>query len=129
MSERRRLEDRRAIRVELIGSNRAEAMGLVAVGSAPLCQLCRRLIRAGVNPDAPVEAFRNGILALRARSLLAAAQLTVKDGSSGPPRFVPYRSAYGGVPARIAPNASGAPGQPPTKNNVPREATHVGVTA
>src|SRR5262245_28471554 len=64
------------IRVALVDSNRAEALGLVACSSAPLCALCRKLIRAGLNPELPVEAYRGGVLALRARSLLAAARLT-----------------------------------------------------
>jgi hypothetical protein len=108
------------IRAELTGSNRAEALGVsVRGGYAPLCQLCRRLIRAGINPDLPVEAYRNGVLALRARSLLVAAQLTVEDCQDGRPRFRPYRARSSGVAPPIAQNEPALPGQPPDRKNAP----------
>jgi hypothetical protein len=44
-------------------------------GYAPICQLARKLIRAGIEPDRPLEAYRNGTLALRVTSLAAAARL------------------------------------------------------
>jgi hypothetical protein len=109
------------IRAELTGSNRAEAFGLVGVGSAPLCALARKLIRAGVCADLPVEAYRDGTLALRCRSLLAAAQLTVEDGRDGRPRFRRHRARVWASPSRIAQNAPTVPGPPPDENNAPCE--------
>jgi len=105
------------IRAELVGSNRAEAFGLVAIGYEPLLSLCRKLIRAGLNPDTPVECYRGSVLALRVRSLASAAQLTVKDGR---PRFKRYSPPAVDRPAPpIAGNALTAPG---TKNNASCEA-------
>jgi hypothetical protein len=117
------------VRVQLVGSNRAEAFGLVTVGRAPLCQLCRKLIRAGIKADLPVEAYRGDVLALRARSLLMAAQLTAKDDVRGTPRFERYRPPAAGRPAvvggpasRTAQNRSEAPGPLPAENNASCEA-------
>jgi hypothetical protein len=105
------------VRVELIGDDRAQGFGLFAIGSAPLCALCRKLIRAGIKADLPVEAYRGAILALRASSLLAAAQLTVEDGRDGRPRFRRHRARVWASPPKTAPNGSGAPRPLPAENN------------
>ena len=46
------------IRAELIGSDRCEADGIAAYGYAPVFDLCRKLVAAGVNPASPLEAWR-----------------------------------------------------------------------
>jgi hypothetical protein len=46
---------------------------LPSATTRPICQLARKLIRAGIEPDRPLEAYRNGTLALRVTSLAAAA--------------------------------------------------------
>jgi hypothetical protein len=56
-------------------------------------------IRAGIEPDRPLEAYRNG--SLRVASLAAAAWLTVCDDNRGTPRFVKYH------PPACGPAASG----------------------
>jgi hypothetical protein len=48
---------------------------MTGVGYSPVTMLARRLIRAGANPDRPLEAYRDDVLALRVRSLAAAARL------------------------------------------------------
>jgi hypothetical protein len=106
-------------RIELVGTNRATAFGLTVNSYAPFCQICRKLIRADLCPDLPVEAYRGGTLPLRAPSLQAAAQLTVEDSSGGPPRFRRYRPPTWAVAPPIAQNAPGAPGEPPAANNAP----------
>src|SRR5262245_42109163 len=57
--------------------------GLTARGAAPVLALCRQLLAAGADPDASLEVFRRGTLALRVRSLREAAQLEIGgDGTS-----------------------------------------------
>jgi hypothetical protein len=107
------------IRAELIGSNRAEAFGMVARSYAPLCALARKLIRAGLDPGLPIEAYRSDVLALRGRSLAEVAQLTVEDRSDGPPRFRWYRSPSWEVAPQTAQNRSGVPRPPPIENKTP----------
>jgi hypothetical protein len=51
---------RGSVRAELIGSDRCAALGFAVRGYAPICQLARKLIRAGIEPDRPLEAYRNG---------------------------------------------------------------------
>jgi hypothetical protein len=84
-----------AIRAELTADT-ATADGITARGATPVLNLCRELIAAGLRPDAALDVFRNGILALRVRSIGEAARLTVKTGGNGAPTFVrhtPGRSA------------------------------------
>jgi hypothetical protein len=69
---------------------------------APICQLARKLIRAGIEPDRPLEAYRNGTLALRVTSLAAAARLTVCDHNRGTPRFVKYNPSRAARQRRAA---------------------------
>jgi hypothetical protein len=58
-----------AIRVELAGSDRASACGLVAVSTSPVLLLCRMLVDSGVNPVMPLQAWRGPVLCLRVRSI------------------------------------------------------------
>jgi hypothetical protein len=77
------------LHAELIGSRRCSAVGITATGNAPVLTLCRRLIEAGHNPAAPLEARRGSTLCLRVRSIGEGARLTVREGASnGRPRFV-----------------------------------------
>ena len=80
------------IRAELTGSTRASAAGITVTGHAPITRLCRRLIEAGHDPAARLEAYRGNTLSLRVRSIGEGAALTVKDSSTGRPRFVSYRA-------------------------------------
>ena len=53
----------------IIGSDRCEAEGITAQGSAPVLALCRALIEAGYDPDRLLHAHRGGLLALVVRSI------------------------------------------------------------
>ena len=75
------------IRAELIGADRCEADGITACGYAPVFDLCRKLVAAGVNPASPLEAWRGETLCLRVRSIGEGAQLTVADDRHGTPRL------------------------------------------
>jgi hypothetical protein len=91
------------IRCELTGSSTVQAGDLTASTATDLCRL---LLAAGTAPDAPLECFRNGTLALRVKSIQAGARLTVRE-SDGPPRFVRWKP----FPARavMAPVSQNAP--------------------
>jgi hypothetical protein len=72
---------RRKIRARL-SDNTCSAAGVTASGRTPVLALCRELLAAGLGPDSAVEVFRAGTLALRVRSLVEGAALTV-DESNG----------------------------------------------
>jgi hypothetical protein len=81
------------LRADLIGISQATCSGVTVSGRhAPVFSLCRALIEAGHDPDAPLEAYRGEILCLRASSLAAGAALIVKESTKdGRPRFATYR--------------------------------------
>ena len=107
------------VRAEIIG-DQAIALGHSASGYAPVCQLARELIRAGFDPELPIEAFRDGVLALRCRS--RAAGLTVENCSDGRPRFRAYVPSPGSeVRSPVAKNAATLPAPPPGPKNAPTE--------
>jgi hypothetical protein len=65
--------------------------GTVAAGRTPVLIACRELLARGINPNAAVEIYRRGVLALRIRTLAAGARLTVEECSDGRPRFRLFR--------------------------------------
>jgi hypothetical protein len=75
------------IRCELTGSNTAQVGGFTARGATDLCRL---LLAAGVDADAPLECHRGGTLALRVKSIRAGAGLTVRETDG--PRFVAWKA-------------------------------------
>jgi hypothetical protein len=83
------------IRAELTGSSRCTTDGIVAISSSPVLQLCRKLLSAGVDPAAPLHAYRGSVLALIVQSIGEAANLDINSKGTG---FVRYRPAV-----RIAP--------------------------
>jgi hypothetical protein len=91
------------IRARITGSNHCEADGLTVRAAAPVLAMCRKLIEAGYDPARPLHAYRGDVLALRVRSIAAAAKLTVDESRT--PRFVrwkPFALVEGSL--RIAPN-------------------------
>src|SRR5262245_19289382 len=84
------------VRADLVGTDTAIAAGIRATGHAPLLTLCRWLVEAGHDPSTPLEVYRGTTLCLRARSIGAAARLTVRKGPDGKPRFATYRPAPDG---------------------------------
>ena len=75
------------ISAQLTGSHRCEALGIVAIGHAPVLTLCRELLAAGIDPNSALDVFRGGLLALRVRSVGRAARLAVEDNENGRPQF------------------------------------------
>jgi hypothetical protein len=82
-----------AIRASLIGSNRCDADGFTARGSAPVFKLCRALLKAGYDPGRPLHAYRGEVLCLVVGTIGEGARLTVKTAGSGCPVFAPVEGA------------------------------------
>lgn len=79
------------IRAEIIGDDKATALGLSVRGRTPVLKLCRELIAAGHDPASPLEAYRGSTLCLRIASIGKGAGLDVMDRPGcGQPRFVRY---------------------------------------
>jgi hypothetical protein len=76
-------DDTIIIRAQLIGSNRCTALGVEAKGSAPVLDLCRKLLAAGHNPARVLEAYRSGTLCLRVRSIGEGARLRIATHGVG----------------------------------------------
>jgi hypothetical protein len=79
------------LRGELSGSDTATALDIQVKGYAPVLELCRCLIRRGIDPSTPLEVWRGPILSLRVRSIGAAAALEVRPSGNGRPVFVRQR--------------------------------------
>jgi hypothetical protein len=108
------------IRCELTGSDQAQAGAVIARGTAPILSLCRLLLASGAKPDAPVECFRNGTLALRVRSVRAGAALTVRETDFDGPRVVRWKAfPHRAVKPPIRQNANGLTRSPPTDDAAP----------
>ena len=71
------MKARTVIHAELAWNDHATACGIVARSSSPVLKLCRMLVDAGHDPGLPLEAWRNGTLCLRIRSIGEAAGLRV----------------------------------------------------
>jgi hypothetical protein len=99
------------IAAELTGSHQCECAshGLTAFGHAPALVLCRQLLTAGANPDTAVTVYREGVLALRIRSIGEGARLTVKDGKSGVPKFHLASATGGATASQTRRNGGGVP--------------------
>ena len=72
-------ETRTVIRAELACDDHATACGIAARGSSPVLKLCRLLVEVGHDPSTPLEAWRDGVLCLRVRSIGEAAGLRVNN--------------------------------------------------
>jgi hypothetical protein len=94
-----------SLRAELSGSDTAAAAGITVVAYAPVLELCRRLVAAGYDPAARLEAYRDRTLCLTVRSIGEAAGLEINSKGTGLARRRPVRAAspirLNGVVARI----------------------------
>ena len=61
------------------GVDCCEAEGITARHNAPVLELCRLLIRAGLDPSRPLEAFRGPMLCLTVSSIGWGAKHTVSE--------------------------------------------------
>jgi len=86
-------EARTVIRAELAWDDNAIACGIVTRSSSPVIKLCRLLVDAGHDPGLPLEAWRNGVLCLRVRSIGEAAGLRVNNKGTAFVRSAPVPTA------------------------------------
>jgi hypothetical protein len=91
----------RAIRAALSGNDNATALDVTGHGSAPILDLCRKLVAAGHDPTTPLHAYRNGTVALIVRAIGEAARLRINAYGTG---FIPCPEAVTAPPMR--PNGS-----------------------
>ncbi len=63
------------IRANIIGDNRCEAEGHSVRGRAPVLDMCRKLVAAGFDPTATLEANRGDVLRLQVRTIGEGAKL------------------------------------------------------
>jgi hypothetical protein len=82
---------------QLHDSDTASALGLIAVSSSPVLQLCRMLNEAGHDPATPLEAWRGDVQCLRIRAIGEASSLEINGHGTG------FQSA-----ARRGPGATGS---------------------
>lgn len=73
----------RSIYAELIGDDTCSAAGITAQCSAPVLELCRKLVAAGFEPTTPLEAWRGKVLCLQVRSIGLGAQLELSGNGIG----------------------------------------------
>ena len=78
---------RNTIRAELSSDSYATALGITVKSPSPVLALCRKLIEAGHDPNAPLEACRGDTLCLRVRSIGEAATLRMDTDKTGRPVF------------------------------------------
>ena len=77
------ITERKLLHAELVGNNRCAIAGFTATSSTPVLALCRTLIAAGFDPTTPMECYRDGVLALRIRSIGEAAALEINARGTG----------------------------------------------
>ena len=72
-----------SIVAHLNGSSTCTGAGITARGATPVLVLCRELIAAGLDPDTAMEVYRNGVVALRVRTIGEAARLEINSKGTG----------------------------------------------
>jgi hypothetical protein len=88
-----------SIRAELSSDSYCSALGVTIRSPSPVLALCRKLVEVSTYaPGSALDAYRDGVLCLRVRSIGEAAGLNVASAGNGSPVF---RSVRGGV---IAPS-------------------------
>jgi hypothetical protein len=74
------------------------ALGISAKAAAPVLALCRKLVDAGYDSSRPLEVYRGDVLALRIKSIGAAAALEINGEGTG---FRPRRRSGTASPMRF----------------------------
>ncbi|MGB9043802.1 MAG: hypothetical protein WCC81_15170 [Pseudolabrys sp.] len=72
-----------AIRAELVGSHTCRVAGVTVRGPTPILTMCARLVRFGINPATPLDAYRGDTLCLSVRSIGEAAALALNGKCTG----------------------------------------------
>jgi hypothetical protein len=71
------------IKAKLIGERTCSALGITSCANTPVLELCRALVKAGHDPDRPLEAYRGKVLALTVASIAQGAGLEVNGHGTG----------------------------------------------
>jgi hypothetical protein len=74
---------------ELVGDDscRCQEIDAAVTANAPVLAMCRQLLATGIDPDTALGVYRQGVLALKVRSIREGARLTVKTAGNGTPIF------------------------------------------
>jgi hypothetical protein len=67
----------------IIATDQCKTLGHKVRASAPVLPLCRELVEAGHDPACQLQVYRNGVLALRVRSIGEAARLSIRGDGVG----------------------------------------------
>src|SRR5262249_22554056 len=80
---------REHIIAELVGDDscRCQEIDAAVTANAPVLAMCRQLLATGIDPDTALGVYRQGVLALKVRSIRDGARLTVKTAGNGTPIF------------------------------------------
>jgi len=84
------------VRAELVGDTVCRAEGVTVCSHTPILELCRGLIRAGINPARGLHCHRDGVLCVTVRSIGEAAALELNSKGTG---FVKRHTAVRTVPS------------------------------
>jgi hypothetical protein len=99
-----------AIRATLIGSDTCTALGMTIRAASPVLGMCRRLVKAGYDPDRRLDCYRGSILAITVTGIGKGAALEVNSHATA---FVVFRGRRVASPVRkLAPVRSGVGGAP-----------------
>jgi hypothetical protein len=107
------------IHATLTGSDRCEAVNVIAVGHAPVLTLCRQLLERGIDPDIAMVVFRRGQVALRVRAIGQAAKLAVEDNKYGTPTSAKHVRKGVAQPRPLKKTAGGQHDSPPPHKSAP----------
>jgi hypothetical protein len=77
------LAGHQSIRAVVIAADQCETVGHKVRASAPVLALCRELVKTGNDPACQLHVYRNGVLALRIRSIGKAARLSIRGDGVG----------------------------------------------
>jgi len=75
--------DHHPIRAVIIGADQCAALGRKVRAATPVLALCRELVATGHDPNRSLHVYRDGVLALRIRSIGEAARLRVATHGVG----------------------------------------------
>lgn len=92
---------KQVIRADLFGSHHCHcpALGLYTCADAPILEMCRRLVASGANPEAQLDCYRDGTLALTVRTVGEGARLKINGRGDGFARLLERPSDVGTAPS------------------------------
>jgi len=71
------------IRAELAGASICIARGIAVEANAPVLELCRKLLAAGIDPGSRLDVYRGNVLCLRVRAIGEGARLEIDGHGAG----------------------------------------------